>query len=348
MKGGIHINNYVIELNDLTYDEALNFAEQRYDFEAIKNATLFIDFNNKSHVEPFSMLLTSHVIRLISIECTKYNIDFRVKNHTSFSYAGHMGFLKSFGVDYGKKPNEAKGGSSYLPITKIDIQELKGISKSRRELIQETISRKSQHLASILGQGNYHLEVILSYAIREIMRNVVEHSESPCIYLAAQRWPNVGEVEIAIFDEGIGIPNAIKNNPNLQINNSIEAIMHSLKPGVSGKAFFIDGVLQNGTNSEWDNSGFGLYVTSELCKMGGEYTIISNDAAISYSSNKDIFKTYNPNIKGTGIRLKLNLNQIPTLSHEAIGSIISNGEAIAKNSEQMHITSASKMTRIIK
>lgn len=344
----LYIKTYVIEVNDLNWEESLNFAIPQYDFERMRDSTLFIDFNNKSHVEPFSMLLTAHVIRNIKKECTKNNINFRVKNHECFSYAGNMGFFQSFGEDFGKKPNEAKGSSTYLPVTKINVQELQSLSNSRRELIQDTILRKSQHLASIIGQGNYELEVTLSYAIREIMRNVVEHSGSSNIYLAAQRWPKIGEVEISIFDEGIGIPSSIKHNPNLHINNSAEAIMYALKPGISGKAYYIDGVLQNQNNSEWDNSGFGLYVVSELCKMGGEFTIISDDVAITYNSSLKRYIDHPTNINGTGIRLKLNLNSIPKLGSEVINSIITKGENLAQESGQKQMVSASKMTRIIK
>lgn len=257
-----------------------------------------------------------------------------------------MGYFKHFGLDFGKEPNEASGGSSYLPITIINVASLREASNTRREKIQETIYRRSVHLASILGQGNYELEVTLAYAIREIMRNVVEHSLSQNIYLAAQRWANVGEVEIAIFDEGIGIQNTLSLNPNLSIKDSSDALKYCLQPGISGKAFYKDGELQNSTNSKWDNSGFGLYVTSELCKLGGEFTIVSYDSALHLNSEQQkIIKT---KINGTGIRLKLKLDEIPELGHNIIQNIIDRGEIIAQKSEIGTITTASKMSRFIK
>lgn len=299
------MNIYAHEVGNLTYEEALNMSYLNYNFKAMSNSQLVIDFKHMSHFEPFSMLISSHILKTWKSLCLEHNIKLEFRNYQHCSYAGHMGYFKQFGLDFGSEPNEARGSSSYLPISVINVHDLKDTSNTRREKIQDTIVRKSEHLASILGQGNYGLEVTFAYAIREIMRNVVEHSLSENIYIAAQRWGNVGEVEISIFDEGVGIKETLSTNPNLSISDSISALDYCLRPGLSGKAYYQDGVIQNRTNSEWDHSGFGLYVTSELCKMGGEFTIISNDSALHINSQSK--KSFNTNIQGTGIRLKLKL-----------------------------------------
>lgn len=340
------MNVYVHEVNDLTYEECLQMSNLNYDFQAMNNSKLIIDFRKMTHFEPFSMLISGHIFKQWINQCKKHNVQLEFKNYSHCGYAGHMGYFKQFGLDFGNEPNEANGSKKYLPITIIKVDDLKDASSTRREKIQYTIVRKSEHLASILGQGNYELEVTLAYAIREIMRNVVEHSFSQNIYMAAQRWDNVGEVEIAIFDEGIGIKNTLSSNPNLSGLNSLTALNYCLQPGISGKAYYQDGVIQNNTNSEWDHSGFGLYVTSELCKMGGEFTIASHDSALHTNSKSSI--PYNTWIEGTGIRLKLKLTEIPDLGHSVIDRIIKKGEEIAAMSKISSITSASKMSRVIK
>ncbi|MEC0283852.1 ATP-binding protein [Terribacillus saccharophilus] len=340
------MNIYEHQVSDLTSLECLKMSNLNYDFKTMKDSRLIIDFKNMTHFEPFSMLISSHIFNNWARQCSENNIDLQFKNYEHCGYAGHMGYFKHFGLDYGNEPNEAKGSRTYLPITTIKVNDLKDASSTRREKIQDTIVRKSEHLASILGQGNYDLEVTLAYAIREIMRNVVEHSFSPNIYLAAQRWEHMGEVEIAIFDEGVGIRNTLSSNPNLSTLNSSTALDYCLQPGISGKAYYQDGVIQNSTNSDWDHSGFGLFVTSELCKMGGEFTIISHDSALQINSKSTT--RFNSQIEGTGIRLKLKISEIPDLGHSAIDKIIKLGERIASTSEISSITSASKMSRVVR
>lgn len=337
---------YVYEVNDLTYIESIEMSALKLDFEKMANSTLHIDFKNMTHFEPFSMLVSGHIFKRWVQACKENNIKIEYKNYQHCSYAGHMGYFKQFGLDFGKNPNEANGSSKYLPITIINVENLRNTSLTKREQIQDTIVRKSNHLASILGQGNYNLELTLAYAIREIMRNVVEHSQSSDIYLAAQRWENKGEVEIAIFDEGIGIKASLQNNPNLNISDTHNALQYCLEPGISGRAFYEHGILKNSTNSKWDNSGFGLYVTSELCKMGGEFTIVSYDKALHLESS--IQNSHNTHINGTGIRLKLNIKEIPDLGDKIINDIVTTGEEKAKLSNENRVISASKMSKFFK
>ncbi|MGX9157163.1 ATP-binding protein [Priestia megaterium] len=339
------MNTYVHQVGDLNHIEALEMSSLNYDFSLMSGHKLEVDFKAMTHFEPFAMLISSHTLKKWNNLADQYNVKLEYTNYQHCSYAAHMGFFKSFGLDYGNEPNEATGSSKYLPLSIINVHELRDTSSTRREKIQDTIERKSTHLASILGQGNYELEVTLSYAIREIMRNVVEHSLSNKIYFAAQRWGNIGNVEIAIFDEGIGIKETLSSNPNLNIDNDLTALNYSLLPGISGKAYYKDGILQNSSTSEWGHSGFGLYVTSELCKIGGEFTIVSNGA--SFTSNAHSQWIHDAHINGTGIRLKLKLDEIPDLGDSVINDIVQKGEQLAAISQVHAISSASKMSRVL-
>lgn len=72
------------------------------------------------------------------------------------------------------------------------------------------IERKAAELAEILTQQEAGaLQDTLTFSIREIVRNVVEHSESDTVCVCAQYWPKKEQVEVGIVDDGIGIHAAL-------------------------------------------------------------------------------------------------------------------------------------------
>lgn len=108
-------------------------------------------------------------------------MEFRDRNYEHNDYAAHMGFFQSVYQNYGKKPGEANGSSTYVPITHLDVKKLRIESYEKSEVVQETIERKSIELARLISRGKTKLRKILSYSIRELMRNIVEHSDSKSI-----------------------------------------------------------------------------------------------------------------------------------------------------------------------
>ncbi|MDE4586293.1 hypothetical protein HUW66_012250, partial [Staphylococcus epidermidis] len=109
------------------------------------------------------------------------------------------------------------------------------------------------------------------------MRNVVEHSDSKVIEYCAQYWPSYDRVEITISDNGIGMKKSLSKNPYIEADNDSEAIQLALMPSISSKNF--KGARIN-TRNPWHNSGFGLYMISRICKLGGSFLICSGDHAI--------------------------------------------------------------------
>jgi hypothetical protein len=97
---------------------------------------------------------------------------------------------------------------------------------------------------------------MLSYSLRELMRNVFEHSETDSLYYCAQYWPKSSKVEVAVADFGIGIRRALSRNPNFRFDSDKEAREYSLLPSVSGATH------RERSSGTWFNSGYGLYMTN--------------------------------------------------------------------------------------
>jgi hypothetical protein len=138
---------------------------------------LVFDFKGVTNVEPFGMLLVSNEIRRLVQRCG--NCKYGVVNHEGMRYAAHMGFFRAFGIEFGNAPGEAKGSPRYLPITILEREALERSAAQAGAEVGEEIEGRSKHLAQMLcgGESGPVLDT-LAYALRELMRNVVEHSQA--------------------------------------------------------------------------------------------------------------------------------------------------------------------------
>lgn len=318
---------------DLNYINALDFCRLLHNLE-FYDTELVVDFNRMSNYDPFSMLIVSSALRKFGeihpgikliINVDKYN--------TNAQYAGHMGFFKSISenLTVGKKPGEARGSANYIPITPITIEGLREESRNENIYITQKIENESKKLGQVLSQGNKDLDYALTFIIREIMRNIEEHSEADTIWICAQHWPRYQLVEIGILDEGQGVRNSLQRNIHYRdiINNDYTALKLALKPGVS-KAFR----LRNMPDGVWDNSGYGLYMASNICTaLQGSFLIASGNTAICnrYDRTSKNIETekYDTRMSGTAIKMTISTERIQ--EYEAIQKeFVKRGEELAR------------------
>ena len=98
-----------------------------------------------------------------------------------------MGLFKSFGLDHGNAPGEANGSTTHIPITEISREQIEKEASSLGKHPGAVIEGRSKSLAQILTRfKDGPLLDTLTFSIREIIRNVVEHSEADHAYLCAQ------------------------------------------------------------------------------------------------------------------------------------------------------------------
>lgn len=256
-----------------------------------------------------------------------------------------MRFYTAIGIKHGRGFDEDYGNQKYLPITKLDIKALREQGAANMERIQEVIVSKSNLMANVLSQGNASYKKWLSYALTEIMRNIPEHSDAKEIWYCAQYWPSFDLVELAILDEGIGIKESLLSNVAYEslISTDKEALEYALKPGISRT--FIPG-KSNTSIDEWANSGYGLYMVSRTCAaLGGNFIILSGDAAMKVDENGVKEYPGNCHLKGTAIQIRVRLSQMSKYE-EVVKKILSEGEKEA-GEDKKTIKSASKSTKRI-
>ncbi len=267
------------------------------------------DFKGVGLVEPFAMLMVSSELQRAALRNQVQK--FECVNHQSMSYASRMGFFQALGHPSTHRPGKKDGGSRHLPVNILDCESLREEANSEYTEVGNVVEAKSKHLATLLcGADSGDIFETLSYSLREIMRNVVEHSESKQLGICAQYWPTKHKVEVAIIDRGVGLRKTLSRNPHLDVNSDRSALNYALMPAVSGKAF--KGARKQ--HGPWANSGFGLYMTSRICRNGGNFFIASGGYGMLLTKAKE-GKSYFPcSYEGTAVRLVIRTDQITSLA----------------------------------
>jgi hypothetical protein len=285
----------------LVFEETISFINS---FKTLPESKDYIfDFKLLSRIDPFSILFLSSELKLLKKNNPESS--FHAKNYQHCSYAAHMGFFKSFGLDFGKSPGEANNNNRYIPLKIYAVADIKEAARESMVNPGEILEDYAREISSVLTQNkNLNLTEILRYCIREILRNIVEHSHTEQFGFCAQYLPSLNKVSFAVLDRGIGIRKSLTDNPKLNLINDLVAIEESIKPGVSGKIY---AGQKRKPKGEWANSGYGLYMTSNICKNGGSFFVASGTSGMYLSGlNK---KSLNVNINGTALNLTINLDQ---------------------------------------
>lgn len=302
-----------------------------------KEVEYCLDITNLIFSLPFGALVLSTELAYI---CQKEGRNIKLRGYSEFnevhSYLGHIGFFKTAYYSFGKEPGEARGNNRYIPIRKLSKKYfLDQQAEMENELgvtrpLQDFIQSESDKMALLITQKSDEVDAI-SYCFREIIRNVFEHGDADECIVCGQKWKN-GMVEIGIVDNGCGILNSLKQK--FDISSNAEALEMALQPGVSSKDINAKHV--------WSNSGFGLYILSELGKRFGKFMVCSGNQGIVCSSGQQRANNYG--FHGTAIQITINLNDSKGIL-SVIDSIADEGEKIA--AQKGRIVKASQKSRMV-
>lgn len=268
------------------------------------------DFKETRLIEPFGMLLVSSELQ----RCITARPDAKVYcvSYEHMTYAGHMGFFRAFGLEYGKWPGQAAGSRNYIPLTIMSAPQIvQDAARKGLEVGDEIEDRCGRLSETLSGSAEGDLFETLRFSMRELMRNVIEHSEASQFGFCAQYWPSKGSAEVAIIDRGIGLQASLRNNPHVDASDHKRAINYALMPAVSGKTF--KGSPRPRQRSPWNNSGFGLYMTSRICRNGGNFFVGTGDTGMLLTAGKGGKRYYQLVHEGTAIRMRIDTKQITGL-----------------------------------
>lgn len=317
-----------------------------------EQAELILDCTHLQFSYPFGILVLMSEIRSLVEERRRKQLPpillhgIRLESNKAHSYLAYIGFFTGAGFKFldggaiGNSPGKARGSSSYIPITYVNAEALQKQSEElKRERgvnrpIGHFIVKESDRLAALVTQQNRSsINDPVSYCFREIIRNVFEHGEATRCAVCAQRVKD--SIEIAVVDRGIGIRRSL--NKKYELDNDLEALKQSVLPGVSGSE------IDESSDNKWANSGYGLYVLSELGRRLGEFNLCSGSSGL-YMAQGEV-KEEDQSFHGTAVQVKITKPKGVNF-WEYIEDIISEGEAIAHKEGRNRRASAS--TRMIK
>jgi hypothetical protein len=304
------------------------------------SGSVVLDFSQTQFALPLGALLMASSYRTFvanrKVTVTALGIDLERPAH---GYLGHMGFFKSLGFPIGKRPGEAAGSSSYIPITVLDLHDLETAHRSRlletydEPPIGSLVEVESMKLAKLITQDlRPKINRPIAYCFREVIRNVFEHSGENRCAIYAQRWSD-GFIEVAIVDRGKGIRGSLQQKYSLESDR--HALATAIDPGISR--------TEISAGPEWSNSGFGLFVLSELGKELGRFSLCSGNTSAIATSGVLSFDVHNASYVGTAVGLKIR-QLSPNKFREFVDDIVTRGEeAIRGRGETVK---ASKSSRI--
>lgn len=304
-----------------------------------RTQSLELDFSSTKFFTPLSLLFIPHQIRAFYKRYPEVRL--HIVGHQHLAYPAHMGFFDSLGGDFGKTMGEASGDRNYLPISIINVSQF--IKNSGSHNVRDSIDSETKRLAYVLIRTNKGIVFdLVQYSLREIIRNVFEHSGSKICMYCAQYWPSKNRVQICIVDDGSGIHSSLTFNPKFKDLSERDAVHFSLLPGVSGN--FRDLRLGEG-DSIWRNSGYGLYMTSRMCRNNGGFRIISSNHAIALvKGQKTISKA--ENFRGTMITMDLIVESQTDLS-KRLEEYAAEGKMIARDIQGANVIEASAASQML-
>lgn len=296
-----------------------------------------VDFSRTQHFEPFGMLLASSAINRfrnrLSLSSRQLNI--RCGDSDEEGLAAHMGFWQSIGIPLGRAVNAQAHSDSYLPITRIGVDEIYRESGGLDPLASGIIEQRAAQLAIILARPRSESLVdALTYSIRELIRNVLEHARTPAIWLAGMSWPKRNYVQVAVLDEGVGIRKSLATNALFQYDTDALALRAALQPGVSRN------LGQQPTRQKletWEeqrqaqplqffaNAGYGLFMISSLCREAGQFLIASGNSALAYVGSGEVSSATGHH--GTALRLVIQPSEVKTAMDSIFSGNLARGPA---------------------
>lgn len=309
------IDEKIINIGDFTVDNMTKFFDN---YEDSFHESIVFDFSSCNKARLLPALVFNSWMKTIDVQRRVMNIN----NANGGSYLENIGFFKELKVKgYENQKIYYNHTKKHIPIMSFTEEYYREINSDKdiNDNITDEMNKVSQQ---IFSNVNFNKKIdkemsikVMTFLLREIIRNVFEHSKSTVHSFAMQIQENNNRIEIAILDEGVGIASSYSSN-NLFKNytqSPKNALKRSLVPGSS--RMYKNSIEISQKQTSWENSGFGLFMSSRICaRLNGSFNLISSGHHIklTYDNKSNEYKQEfftNP-LKGCAIGLEFNLDDL--------------------------------------
>lgn len=277
------------------------------------------DFSEVTFVRPYATLVLASVIQRFRDSRKERHLETRYVTKgveagtrpNGSSYLAHVGFFQYLGIPHGKKPGEAKGSDTYVPMRQLTSTDLANSHPGMA--LHDAINAESERLAGLVCGPDDDAYPMLQYCFCETIRNAFEHAKTDRCLVMGQKYSN-GFVELAVVDAGRGVQASLAES--FTGITCDEALSRSILPGIT-RSTRDEGL------EEWENTGFGLYVLSSLARDTGDFSLWSGERCLCVDGEA----TYQVDRKfqGTAVKVRLgtdNAEYFPNVLH----AIVAHGE----------------------
>jgi len=312
-------------------------------------STIDLDLSREMFCSPFSVAFSLSCLRAFKERNPHADLNIippkSLLSGSPYQWMERIGFISCANKIFNKPFNKTsdKGSNNYIPADILILSEFISYDRLSRSDMNESILDKSGRLTTVLTHlSDGAAYNTIKYTIREIIRNVYEHSGSHEILICAQYWRNKNIVQMTICDFGMGIKNSLSANEQYADLDGYSSIKIACLPGVSGN--YKD--LQNKDPlKKWQNTGYGLYMASSICRNDGDFYIISNENAILFKG-KERRRYEIKGFKGTLIRMTLCLDDVENFPIKFEG-YLKRGEELSRMAGEGRFKDASFASRML-
>jgi anti-sigma regulatory factor (Ser/Thr protein kinase) len=224
-------------------------------FDSSDESRLDITTNDK-WINAHPAVLTAVAALGLTVDSDKITIDEITAK--SGNYLDTMGLFKILKKESPFSPVRHESAGKYIPLTQIKTP------KEQTHFIHDMIP--------LLHLEPSKVEA-LKYTLGELVRNVLEHAQSPNgAIVAAQYSPERGVVRIGICDTGIGIKGSMSYTWPNRTKTDLDAIKWALVPGVSGTTMNESGTAEN--------AGAGLFFVKSISMVTRNYFLIYSGTGV--------------------------------------------------------------------
>ena len=280
-----------------------------------------IDCAQLAFVRPFAALLLASELRALQDDgcaVTFTGLDRLSGAHVALA---HQGVFEHLGHSVGIAPAVATTG--VLPLMVLRRVDLEQRRDDPRRPLGPTIQREADRMTQLVTQSHAgRITTPVAYCFREILRNVFEHAHADACLVLAQRFLRGGNIEIAIVDRGRGVLASLAERHALA--SHADALDAAIEPGRSRADTAAVHPDPDGEHARWANSGFGLFVLSELGRRTGAFTLVSGDARLEVGPKAVVRSS--AVLGGTAVCLKISKPKGVNFA-EFVEAIIAEGDA---------------------
>lgn len=282
-----------------------------------KDSKLRISFDELEFIEPAGAVLFLSTVDKIKESQIPYEIEpIAHLKKSAISYGETMGIFQKLGISDAPSYNS---GATYLAPTLVELRDVHQKLNASGESVEEYYEKISELIvkkALKLLDSNIAEDVkdLFVFVVREMIRNIFDHSEAPHFYYALQSYKASNCVEVVIADAGVGLLATIPFDCEeewMGQNTDEEAIRRAIIPGLSAQS-------NHGYAPEYyKNSGYGLALVKRIIQhTEGLFSIASGEKSVTYKLEEEL--VHNCDVKGTIIRMKIQLDKLGTVNFQEI------------------------------